>query len=441
MQDTSRSSSTSSFTWQQKWIAITPKPFAFLSMIGSTLIIVHILRNQKRRGKVYHRILLGLSVYDTMKSIAEIFGTFPIPAGTEGVFLASGNPATCSAQGFFLQNGIGTPLYNVSLSVYYYLVISRGWKERQLKKVEPLLHGFPIIFSLATSTAAAVTQSYASSSLWCWIDVSDSGMRFGFFYGPLWFSLVTVAGLMSTICFQVWKQERKVRENQRRRMAQIQTRASTNLNKSIVSSTMNNSAISSGRDAIDHAVTISSRKESSSRKVSEQALFYVGSMFVTWIFPSCARFSQMINGSSPFALLALATISAPSQGALNTLVYFRPRYERFKQKNPNSTIGEIVSRHLSTSFVSGAPRAWSGRLSRRISDWVPGEETGERDEEKGIRASCTLPSNVDDIQNENRKRENRKRESALYDSTIREFEPIPENVHEDDEESNEEENS
>jgi len=287
------------------------------------------------------------------------------------------------------------PLYNLSLSVYYYLVICRGWKERRLKRAEPLLHGFPIIFSLATSVAALSGRSYASSTLWCWIDVSYSGMRFGFFYGPLWFALVAVAGLMSAVCCHVRKQERKASENHRRRIvAQILSRATRN--DSVISSAPdNNCAISSGQDTADCAVTdtskkvSSSKKESSSRKVSEQALFYVGSMFLTWIFPSCARFSQMINGSSPFALLALTTMSAPLQGALNSLVYFKPRYKRYRQKNPNLTIGECLSRHLSAIFVSKTSRTRSRRSSRKISNWVPPHEgSGEGDEEKGIR---TMP--------------------------------------------------
>merc|ERR1712176_745672 len=121
--------------------------------------------------------------------------------------------------------------------------------------------------------------------------------------------------------------------------------AARKLNDGVVSFAPDNGVTTSGQETADRAAA-------TSQKVSEQALFYVGSMFFTWVFPSSARFSQMINGSSPFALLALTTISAPLQGALNSLVYFKPRYERYRQNNPNLTIGEFLSRHLGSIFVS-----------------------------------------------------------------------------------------
>ena len=109
----------SSFSWKQKWTAITPKPFAFISILSSTYIIQHVLKSRKRRSEVFHRLLLGLSLCDLFASTSFFMGTWPIPIGTKGVYLASGNKATCDAQGFFQQFfGVAPPLYNGSLAVY-----------------------------------------------------------------------------------------------------------------------------------------------------------------------------------------------------------------------------------------------------------------------------------------------------------------------------------
>ena len=85
----------SNFTWKQKWLAITPKPFAALSITGSVYIIKHVITSPTRRSCVYHRLLLGLSIYDFMTSAAVFTGTWAIPEGTSGVYLASGNASKC----------------------------------------------------------------------------------------------------------------------------------------------------------------------------------------------------------------------------------------------------------------------------------------------------------------------------------------------------------
>ena len=77
-------------------------------------------------------------------------GTWPIPIGTKGVYLASGNKATCDAQGFFQQFfGVAPPLYNGSLAVYYFLIIRYGWKNGnpKLKVAEKLLHAVPLLYA------------------------------------------------------------------------------------------------------------------------------------------------------------------------------------------------------------------------------------------------------------------------------------------------------
>ncbi|KAL7555262.1 hypothetical protein ACHAWF_018928 [Thalassiosira exigua] len=293
----------SEFSWKQKWLAITPKPFATLSVIGSLYIIRHVLTSQTRRSAVFHRILLGLSIYDVMTSITVFMGTWPIPRGSPGIFMASGTNGTCSAQGFFIQfAGVGAPIYNASLATYYFLIVVRGWKEHQLKKAEPLLHFVPISFSLCTGILAAAKKLYGNSVLWCWITSSNDAYRLGLFYAPIWASMITVTVLMAAMCVHVVGQERKSKIYRRPEASIIGTRLP-------------------GESTVSRRSTISTQdganaraRESMSRKVTTQAMFYVFSFYLTWIFPSWTRMSQMINGSSPFYAIALFTIFLPLQG-------------------------------------------------------------------------------------------------------------------------------
>ena len=54
---------------QQIAIAIMPKITASFSIIGSLLILQHIVRSPKRHTICYHRLLLGLSSMDAISSI------------------------------------------------------------------------------------------------------------------------------------------------------------------------------------------------------------------------------------------------------------------------------------------------------------------------------------------------------------------------------------
>lgn len=291
-------SSDADFTWKHKWVALVPKPFAFLSVLGSIYITQHVLRSSKRRQAVFHRILLGLSIYDTMTSLAVFMGTWMIPKGTSGVYLAGGNSATCATQGFFIQLGVGTPLYNTSLAFYYFLVIFKGWKEHQLQKVEPLFHLLPVTFSLASAIAAAAYSAYGNSNVWCWTTSDHNRLRFGLLYGPVWAAMAIVTIAMAAIYTRVYVQERK---SNKWRMT-----GTSESNDASPSTTNNNTETGNSQGK--------KNRQSASSMIANQSLFYLGSFYLTWAFPSWTRISQMVNDSTPFVAISLFTIFFPLQG-------------------------------------------------------------------------------------------------------------------------------
>jgi len=70
---------------QTKLLAIMVKCTAVPSILGSSYIAYEVLKNKRKRGKTYHRLLLAMSISDIMSSTAIFVGSWAIPKGTDGI--------------------------------------------------------------------------------------------------------------------------------------------------------------------------------------------------------------------------------------------------------------------------------------------------------------------------------------------------------------------
>jgi len=309
----------SGFDWESKWIAIAPKPFALLSILGSVCIMRYVLASDQRRQSIYHRLLLGLSVYDSMMSIAVLIGTWAIPKGTPDVYMASGTQGTCFAQGFFIQLGIGTPLYNASLALYYFFVINLGWNDSRMRKVEVWLHAMPNVIAVLTSIAGATILDtegnrglYHNSNLWCWTAPPAKPIyRIVFYYALVWVAMGIATFSMAVIYYRVLVTERQMAKD-----------------------------TATGDSAT--GVRRSKNKKASS-KIASQALFYILSFYLVFLFPSWTRISQMAKGFVEFPVIFLFAVFLPMQGLFNAMVYFRPRFLSYMAANPNMSLRNIIA--------------------------------------------------------------------------------------------------
>ncbi|CAB9526601.1 expressed unknown protein [Seminavis robusta] len=157
---------------QLKSLVLIPKFTGGLSMIGSSIVCWDILRDrQKKLKKVYHRLLLVMSSMDIVLSFSLFLSTWPIPEDTPNApWLAAGNDATCTAQGFAQVFFMPALFYNAYLSIYYVLVIVYGWSERRIVPLEKCAHGFTFVFSCVTAFTALALGMYGSNFLvWCFI--------------------------------------------------------------------------------------------------------------------------------------------------------------------------------------------------------------------------------------------------------------------------------
>ena len=81
---------------------------------GSSFIIYDVLRVHTRRSKLLYQLLITLSIFDIVGSIAYAFTSLPTPI-RHYIYGSNGNDATCTAQGFFIQIGTIACFINSSL--------------------------------------------------------------------------------------------------------------------------------------------------------------------------------------------------------------------------------------------------------------------------------------------------------------------------------------
>jgi len=189
---------------QQKALAILPKFSGGISCLFSVLLIYTILGDRTRRRLCYHRLLCGISIVDTWASFWMFMSTWPIPPSPEDdIVWAVGNATTCRVQGFMLQFGVTSPFYNASLAIYYFLVIVRGWKEEDIRKIEWALHTLPLAWGSCSALTGLYLEVYGSANLWCWSTTDYKVFRWAAYYGPLWCAIAVATACCVAIYLHI----------------------------------------------------------------------------------------------------------------------------------------------------------------------------------------------------------------------------------------------
>ena len=99
-----------------------------------------------------------MAVYDIIMSIA---GMAQMHRADDGNWGSYGNYYSAQVFTVFLLFGlIGSQLYNVGLSLYYFFLLRKNYRERQFKtKVEPFIHIFIFVWALSGVISVLVTRS------------------------------------------------------------------------------------------------------------------------------------------------------------------------------------------------------------------------------------------------------------------------------------------
>mmetsp|Transcript_11307 Transcript_11307/g.21364 ORF Transcript_11307/g.21364 Transcript_11307/m.21364 type:complete len:328 (-) Transcript_11307:395-1378(-) len=285
---------------QQKALAIIPHATGSLSCLGSCSILYDITWKERKRKlqRPYYRILLFLSIFDAVCSFSLALSTWPIPRGTEGVYGAIGNTQTCTAQGFFNQILLGSPLYNLMLAIYYLLLGRYNLSEEEIaKRYEVYMHITAIVPSVGLAIAGLPLALYNNANLWCWIAVYPSGSedynghhvselqcerghsawiyRWIFFYAPLWFLILVITIIMVMLTLSVRTEEKRYIELMMRQQSSDDIVASNSTEE-------NKRPEVPPRLDIDVSTSEEAFHLERSRKMFYQATFYVGAFYLAW---------------------------------------------------------------------------------------------------------------------------------------------------------------
>ena len=258
---------------------------AFLSFLGGFYILWDVFRS-KSSISVYHELMVGIACFDLCTAFAWAFATAAIPAD-DGYSIsgAEGNDATCKAQGYFIQLGFTSVLYNVSLAMYYLLVIIRSWRERKLRKIRLFLHG-PLLL-VGFGLAFGGLPFYAGFDYVCHLapdlERGDNLWKvFVFTVVPIGFSMFCITATMLFIYLHVRKKTLAAR---RWRL---------------------------GSGDLDN-------------RVFWQALFYTLSFYITWKVVFLVYLTGIDTLKDKYGLSVLMAFVSPLQGFNNFLVYVRPK--------------------------------------------------------------------------------------------------------------------
>ena len=122
-------------------------------------------------------------------------------------------------------------------------------------------------------------------------------------------------------------------------------------------------------------VTLRSRssQEDRSRQVAKQALWYVGTFFITWIPASILRLLELKMKDDSPALFPVAMISQvmfPLQGVFVFMVYISPRYRFFREHNCVGSDGNVLQqRGRLESLLEAIRNKKSIKQLRRTGQW------------------------------------------------------------------------
>jgi hypothetical protein len=184
-------------------VAYLPKITTVASILGALAIIFTVLRHAKARKK---RKVQSTDRMLVLVAISTILGCI-------GYFLgewAFSSHAICSFQGFIVQVATINIWANAALTTGYTMRVSYRWTQDEVRKVEPYCLGLVLGFPIITACVGLAMDFYAPAGPWCWVGPKHINVRWGFFYGELWFLMAYTTGCMLVIIRTVYQSDQQV---------------------------------------------------------------------------------------------------------------------------------------------------------------------------------------------------------------------------------------
>jgi len=271
-----------------------------------------------------------------------MLSTAPIPSDSPNSSIVWGNigsTETCDAQAILTQfTAIGAIFYTTILSLYFWLFISRSWNESKLRKVEPCLHAFTLLFCIISSTVLYIREVTNHGIFFCWINSvpinceKDDNVecirgeevffyRTAFLIIPIVISFLLINFFMISL-YLTFRRQASIMQRYSSTPGSV-GRSSLNLDSEDEGGKLNFRTIVS--NAICCFSGTSSMDEGpmtlKSRKVFYKALAFIGAFFVVWSPVAVVTLMAQISNKNLFWVLALESVITPLNGFFNVLIY------------------------------------------------------------------------------------------------------------------------
>ena len=206
-----------------------------------------------------------------------------------GFYLSRGNQTTCKIQGFMIQLGqTASMFYNLSLSLYFFMVIVLRWREKFLRQILVGAHVGVIATGLGMSIGALPYIEAQFGVCGILPPLTASQWQISLFYTvPVSIVLIVLTTVTIVICYRVFSQQARVR------------RWRTDMRASVT------------------------------KKVVWQSVWYVSAFYLTLPFVLLS-FYVKFKSSRYFWIYIVTAILAPLQGTMNAIIYFQ-RTKRFRE--------------------------------------------------------------------------------------------------------------
>ncbi len=285
-------------------------------------------RSRAGLSTIKNRLLVAMSVFDIIGSVAWALSTTPIPRGSPCTYGAIGSTATCSIQGFMITIWATVPTYNAMLCIYFLQVIQNNVSDEILEGYERLMHLVAILPSTLTAVVAASSGLFNNYSCLCWLAAKDrytknheEGLEpdnptvLNFIFMIAYASTVLVLFIIVYCMRGIYKfvRERESRMNQYS-FRPIQARNPSNAGNTNRRSTLTD---------VVHDTFV-------------QANLYVISFLSSFGFMIVLHICEaFFTISAPYPLMIVQGFLIPLQGCWNFLIYIRPRFKEVSRRNVN----------------------------------------------------------------------------------------------------------
>lgn len=194
--------------------------------------------------------------------------------------------------------GLTSTFLNVSLAVYFYLVVASNIREPSLKKMRIWLFGPPLLLGVGLSFASIPFISKGLS-----VCLASTYPIEEYLWSLLLFTVVPIMLALVVIVFL---------------LVQIYCQVSRRVDNSIWSST-----------DLQGVKGVSSARRKLRREVFWQCLAYAAAFGLTWPVLAVSQLAPALGADWPFGFWIFSVTVMPIQGLSNALCYFRSHIQKF----------------------------------------------------------------------------------------------------------------